>query len=138
MKRLLFLAVLALISCSDEKSGVDTANIMGSWQISGKKTNGVFAEYPNACGSSSDIYVLGADGTFSTILYGSDCEPSESGTGHWSRAGKQIQILNPDPAAYLDGTFTVDNHNANELWLRQEVETTEGTSIVFYFLERVN
>lgn len=138
MKRLLFLAVLALISCSDEKSGVNTANIMGSWQISGKKINGAFTDYPNSCDTNSDVYVLGPDGTFSTTLYSAGCEPFTSDAGHWSRTGKQIQILDPDPAAYLDGTFTVDNYNANELWLRQEVESPEGTTVVFYFLERVN
>ncbi|UMY65893.1 MULTISPECIES: lipocalin family protein [unclassified Flavobacterium] len=139
MRRLLFLAALAAVSCSDEKAGVDATNIIGTWHMAGKKVNGTYAAYNEDCSSANDLYVFGADGTYGTTLYGSDCEPFVSESGHWSRQGKTIQVLDLDPAAYLDGTFTVDNYNANELWLREEIPAADGTStIIFYYLERAN
>lgn len=139
MRRLLFLVALAAVSCSDEKAGVDTVNIMGSWHMVGKRVNGVYAAYNEDCSSASDLYVFGADGTYGTTIHDSDCEPFVSQSGRWSRQGKTVQVLDLDPAAYLDGTFTVDNHNANELWLRTELPADDGSStIVFYYLERAN
>ncbi|HLN96605.1 MAG TPA: lipocalin family protein [Flavobacterium sp.] len=139
MRRLLFLAALAAVSCSDEKAGVDAANIIGTWRMVGQKVNGAYETYNDACSTSADLYVFGADGTYGTTIHNSDCEPFVSESGHWTRQGKTVQVLDLDPAAYLDGTFTVDNFNANELWLREEVLSADGTStIIFYYLERAN
>lgn len=91
---LLFVSVLAFVSCSDDDDKTSSpASVVGAWEYykEGEIVSGVetLVNYENECSTNKDYVEFLQNGEYDDVYYNSDCEESVD-YGDWTKSGNML------------------------------------------------
>jgi hypothetical protein len=96
---LLFVSVLAFVSCSDNDDSTDSSSIIGAWEyakegtiVSGTET---LVNYENECSNKKDYVEFLQNGEYGDYYYDSTCDESVD-YGDWTKSGNMLTNVTED------------------------------------------